>query len=150
MNKIYSRFFVLLAFALFGVSACAMAELMSVKTSKANIRSQPGADAEIVWTAWKFTPLEILERKGKWAHVRDFANYTGWIHTSVLVKTPTVTVKAKVANLRSGPGSDKDVVWEVDKEFSFKVLGKKNGWYNVTDENGTEGWISKGLLWGSL
>ena len=147
-----NHFRILLAsLAVLAITAPAFsAQLLSVKTSAVNVRSGPGTQHEAQWKAWRFTPLIVLEKKGAWVHVRDFENVRGWVSASALDKTPSVTVKSESAKVRSGPGTSSDVLWEVDKEFSFKVLGKKNGWVHVTDEAGTEGWISASLLWGSL
>ncbi|MDD4004176.1 MAG: SH3 domain-containing protein [Elusimicrobiaceae bacterium] len=126
------------------------AELLSVRTSAVNVRSGPGTRYPAQWKAWKFTPLLVLERKGAWVHVRDFENVRGWVSAGTLVKTPTVTVKSAAARVRAAPKASSEVLWEVDREYSFKVLGKRKGWVHVSDDEGTEGWIAASLLWGAI
>jgi len=44
-------------------------------------------------------------------------------------------------NMRSGPGTNYRVMWELGNGFPLKVLKKKGGWYRVSDFEGTIGWV---------
>ena len=55
-------------------------------------------------------------------------------------------VSAKLANIRSGPGTKFEKLWQVWKYYPIKVLNKKGPWYYFKDFEGDDGWIHKSLL----
>lgn len=59
-----------------------------------------------------------------------------------------LAVAKDIANVRSGPGADYEVLWQVEKYMPFEVIDKdKTGtWFYVKDYEGTIGWIQKDLL----
>ncbi len=59
-----------------------------------------------------------------------------------------LAVKVSVANIRSGPGTTYEVLWQVEKFTPMQVLDKdKSGkWYYIKDFEGTIGWISKDVM----
>jgi SH3-like domain-containing protein len=123
------------------------AERMAVKTNTANIRSGPGTQYEQLWKIEKYHPVIIIEKKGDWFHFRDFEGDEGWIHRSLLDKTETVIVKVRRCNVRTGPGTEYDIAFTVDKGIPFKVLQKKGRWYEVQHADGDRGWIFNTLVW---
>jgi SH3-like domain-containing protein len=56
-----------------------------------------------------------------------------------------LAVSASVANIRSGPGTTHDVLWQVQKYYPIQVLKKLGAWYNFRDFEGDEGWIHESL-----
>lgn len=52
-----------------------------------------------------------------------------------------VSVDGDNVNMRSGPGSNYSVLWELGRGFPLKVLGRKGGWVKVEDFEGDSGWI---------
>lgn len=57
-----------------------------------------------------------------------------------------LTVAVSVANIRSGPGENYDILWSVEKYHPLNVFQKSGQWYHVRDFEGDEGWIHKSLL----
>ncbi|HCY85486.1 MAG TPA: hypothetical protein DHV36_10165 [Desulfobacteraceae bacterium] len=57
-----------------------------------------------------------------------------------------MAVKASIANLRNGAGTQNKVLWQVEKYHPFLVISKKKGWYEVKDFEGDTAWIHKSLL----
>ena len=55
-------------------------------------------------------------------------------------------VSARLANIRSGPGTKYEKLWQVWKYYPVNVLNKKGAWYYFKDFEGDEGWIHKSLL----
>lgn len=56
-----------------------------------------------------------------------------------------LTVAVSVANVRSGPGKNYDLLWKAEKYYPFTVKEKIKGWHKVRDYEGYEGWV-----WGKL
>ena len=136
----------LLAIAIFILPAFLSAKLMSVATSKANVRTGPSAGYDILWTVSRYTPFEIVESKGKWQKVKDFMGDIGWIHSSVLSKTPSMIIKTSEANLREDPRS-KEILWVLGKTYPLKFIEKKGNWFHVKDGK-ISGWLHKTTIWG--
>ena len=57
-----------------------------------------------------------------------------------------VSVKKDGVNIRSGPGTEQEVLWEVFKDFPLQVLKRKAKWAQVSDFEGDKGWIYSQLL----
>ena len=57
-----------------------------------------------------------------------------------------VSVKKDGVNVRSGPNTKEEILWEVFKSFPLEVLDKKGDWTQVADFEGDKGWIYTPLL----
>jgi SH3-like domain-containing protein len=57
-----------------------------------------------------------------------------------------LTVISKIANVRSGPGTGYDILWQVEKYNPFIVLEKKEGWVHFKDFEGDKAWIHNSLV----
>ena len=57
-----------------------------------------------------------------------------------------MAVASEVANIRSGPSADSEVLWQVERYYPLLVIEKKDPWYRFKDIDGQQGWIHKSLL----
>ena len=57
-----------------------------------------------------------------------------------------MAVKAAIANLRNGAGTNYKVLWQVEKYHPFIILKKNGTWYEVKDFEGDTAWIHNSLL----
>ncbi|HBL17614.1 MAG: hypothetical protein A2X36_14110 [Elusimicrobia bacterium GWA2_69_24] len=126
------------------------AETLCVSTRRANVRQGAGMGQPVTWVADQHTPFKVLDWNGEWANVKDVEGDTGWAHESVLYSDRCVAVAGKYANVRSGPGLEYEVLWEVDRAYPFKVLRMEDGWLQVTDGDEVKGWIWIRLVWGAV
>jgi len=129
-------------------AAQATAKRLAVSVGKANVRSDPGTNFDILWSVPKYYPVDVINKKGQWYQTRDFEGDEGWIHGSLLEKIPAVTVKRTLVNVREGPGTTSRVLFQAEKGVSFKRLAKKGGWFKVQHPDGEIGWIHQSLVWG--
>ena len=123
------------------------AERVAVKGNVANIRAFPNTQSDTLWQVEKYHPLLVVEKKGKWYRIKDFEGDMGWIHTSLVDKTATVIVKVARANIRTGPGTQHNLVFDAGKGTPFKVLEGKERWLKIQHSDGDLGWIFKPLTW---
>lgn len=130
------------------VPSIASAEMLSVKAQSANFRASPNDKATIVYSADKFYPVEVLERKSGWAKVKDFEGDTAWVAERVLGKQSTIVILAESANIREKPTTESEVVFKVAHGEVFKVQERKDDWVKVTDSHGDGGWIRVDKTWG--
>lgn len=56
------------------------------------------------------------------------------------------SVKKDGVNIRSGPDTKQEILWEVFKDFPLKVLKYENRWAHVVDFEGDKGWVYAPLL----
>lgn len=128
-------------------SATALAERLAVSAPVANIRSGPGTRHNVLWKVEKFFPLLIIDKSGQWYQFKDFEGDRGWVHRSLVDKTPTVITKNDKCNIRSGPGTSHKILFTVEKGIPFKVLKRKGSWIHIEHSDGDKGWIHKTLVW---
>jgi SH3-like domain-containing protein len=57
-----------------------------------------------------------------------------------------LAVSSPVANIRSGPGTDHNVLWKVEKYFPIRIIEKSGGWYHFEDFEGDKGWVHQSLV----
>lgn len=57
-----------------------------------------------------------------------------------------MTVTASIANMRSGPGTKHDVLWQVEQYHPVIIVEKKGNWYKIKDFEKDTAWIHKSLL----
>jgi len=143
-----TRFFCVTSLCLAFATAPALAEMVSIKGSVVNMRSGPGANTDILWELERGYPLQVLQRKGSWLQVKDFENDRGWVAGALTDRTPHHIVKAKVANIRSGPGTGHRIIGKAERYDLMRTRGARSGWVKVESSAGISGWMSKRLLWG--
>ncbi len=66
--------------------------------------------------------------------------------TMAYAKTKMVAVSADMINMRSGPGTKYQVIWELGQGYPLKVIGAKGKWYRVVDFENDKGWVYKKLV----
>lgn len=124
-----------------------MAERLAVAVPQANIRSGPGTTYEIIWKAEKYYPVFVFEKTGAWYHFRDFEGDEGWIHKSIVQNIPSIITAKPVCNVRSGPGTQHEILFTVEGGVPFKILKRQGNWIYVEHRDGDKGWIHNSLTW---
>lgn len=140
--------FVLALLMLVLMQAVQAREMVSIARSDVNLRSGPGTGHAVAWILGPGYPLEVLARKGQWLQVRDFESDEGWVHRSLTNRKPHVVVKAKVANIRSAPGTRSRVVGKAVYGEVLRTLGRRGQWIRIRNESGLVGWMARRLTWG--
>jgi SH3-like domain-containing protein len=129
--------------------AAAIEDFVRVRVDKANLRSGPSTGTEPVRFAYENEPLRVVERKGSWLSIEDFRGSEGWIYGPLTDESPSVVVRGRLVNVRSGPSTNYEVVLTAERGVHFLVLGRDGKWLNVRHEDGEEGWIHQSLVWGN-
>ena len=140
-------------FFLCTIPTASLAEMLSVRGEKVNLRSGPGKKYIVKWEYGEGFPLVVIKKKGKWIKVKDFEGDQGWIHRNLLVDKPRMIVKVnrnqnKSVNIRKLPGTDHKVVGKAYYGVVFTTIQQKAGWVKVEHDTGLKGWIKRSLLWG--
>lgn len=56
-----------------------------------------------------------------------------------------VSVKGSTLNMRSGPGTQHAVVWELKQGYPLQVQKRQGQWLQVRDFEGDTGWVARSL-----
>ena len=56
-----------------------------------------------------------------------------------------VSVKGPILNMRSGPGTQHDILWELKKGYPLQVQKRQGRWLKVRDFEGDSGWVAHAL-----
>ncbi|MEN8139725.1 MAG: SH3 domain-containing protein [Thermodesulfobacteriota bacterium] len=57
-----------------------------------------------------------------------------------------MTIVKDGVNVRSGPSTKSEVLWEVFRDFPVKILSSKGEWTQIKDFEGDSGWVYGPLL----
>lgn len=57
-----------------------------------------------------------------------------------------MSVTVPIANIRSGPGTNYEILWNVEKYHPLQVTEKKGNWYKFKDYEGDTGWVHSSLV----
>ncbi|MDZ7641353.1 MAG: SH3 domain-containing protein [Desulfurivibrio sp.] len=59
-----------------------------------------------------------------------------------------VSVEGEKVNIRSGPGTDQEILWQVFAGYPLQVLERRGDWTHIIDFEDDKGWIYTPLLGG--
>lgn len=57
-----------------------------------------------------------------------------------------VSVNVEIANLRSEPGVNYEILWQVERYHPFLIIEKSNDWIKVEDFEGDQAWIHSSIV----
>ena len=66
--------------------------------------------------------------------------------TPALAAAEILSVVPREANIRSGPGTDYEVIWKAAMYYPLKVAERDGDWVSIRDFENDEGWIHRSLL----
>lgn len=56
-----------------------------------------------------------------------------------------VSVRGQPVNMRAGPGTHHEVLWELQRGYPLKVLRRQGRWLFVQDFENDKGWVARSL-----
>jgi SH3-like domain-containing protein len=59
--------------------------------------------------------------------------------------TNMVSVKGPILNMRSGPGTHHEILWELKNGYPLQVQKRQGTWLKVRDFEGDSGWVARSL-----
>lgn len=57
-----------------------------------------------------------------------------------------LAIVTDIANIRSGPGTEHDILWQVYKHYPIDVIERQGAWLRFRDFEGDIGWIHNSLV----
>ena len=115
--------------------------------SSLRLRSEPSTSASVVTTLDKSVAVAILDDSVDGWYKIAYNGNTGYVSADYLnvdqdnLFTTYGRVNSEGVNVRSGASTDSSVLATVNADTIVTVNGLVDGWYDVTCEYGTEGFI---------
>lgn len=116
------------------------------------VRNAPSEKSEWTGKIYADSTVTVLEYKGDWTKIQS-GNVEGYVPADALYtgeeakkhakeyETDIVTVLADVLNVRSGQGTENDILTQVMFRQQFEVTGEpESGWYPVKVDE-FDGWV---------
>lgn len=129
-------------------AAHAQAEILSVQVERARFREGPGTAHDILFTADRYFPVRVLERKGGWVKVVDFEDEQAWVSRKLLGPREAVVVSVEKTNVRGGPGLKHEVVTRAEYGVVFRVVEREGRWLQIGTRREVVGWVRDDMTWG--
>ena len=153
--KFYLKLLILILFYSYSylpkiVLAENLPKLVSIKTSKANLRYGPGKNYPIkLIFIKKNIPLLVIDKFDHWRKVLTSKNIVGWIHKSQLtMKHRSIIIKRDY--LRKKPQLSSEKIAFLYDNVNVSVVKCKLYWCKITLKTRKfSGWYIKKFLWGS-
>jgi SH3-like domain-containing protein len=128
---------------------------IQVDSDRMNVRRGPGSEYAVIMTFGRHYPLRVLDvASNGWLKVMDYEKDRGWVHPGTAKLSPKyIITRFAHSNIRKTPGKDAEIAFTAEKGAIFEVLkvekqpdGKE--WLNVKYEDGDQGWIAAGIVFG--
>ncbi|WP_243698713.1 SH3 domain-containing protein [Paracoccus alkanivorans] len=121
---------------------------VSLKGSEGNARRGPSLSHRIDWVfRHAGMPLRVVAEFGHWRRVEDKDGAGGWVHYALLSGVRTAVVTQDMAELRTRPDPESDVVARAESGAIVR-LGECNPVWCEISGGGERGWVPKAALWG--
>lgn len=120
--------------------------------SSLRLRAEPSTSASVVTTLDKSVAVAILDDSVDGWYKIAYNGNTGYVSADYLnvdqdnVFTTYGRVNSDGVNVRSGASTDSSVLATIEEGAIVTVNGLVDGWYDVTCEYGTEGYIRSDFL----
>ena len=69
-----------------------------------------------------------------------------WLLMAGVALADRLAISSTTANIRSGPGTNYEILWKVEKYYPILVERKSGEWYSFTDYEGDKGWVHRSLV----
>ena len=57
-----------------------------------------------------------------------------------------VSIRGSTVNMRAGPGTDSEVLWELQRGYPLQVVRRQGDWLEVRDFEDDRGWVARSLV----
>ena len=134
------------------LAATALAADIATTGSSLRLRAEPSTSASVVTTLDKSVAVAILDDSVDGWYKIAYNGSTGYVSADYLnvdqdnVFTTYGRVNSDGVNVRSDASTDSSVLATIEEDAIVTVNGLVDGWYDVTCEYGTEGYIRSDFL----
>lgn len=143
------------------VSSAWAAGSVQVTVDKLNVRSGPSLQDTIITTLPNQTVLPVLSQQNDWVQVQLPDGKSGWVSGQFVASSSagsnppasttasaTATIESSTENLnvRSGPGTNHQIVQTINPGTRYAVLQKSGEWIEIQLPGSKKGWVAAWLV----
>jgi SH3-like domain-containing protein len=122
---------------------------MSIKASKARMRTGPGRNYPASWLYQRAgLPVRVIGSYGEWRKIEDPDGTQGWVQANLLDDDRSAIVKGEVATMRAAPAPDAKVNWRAAPGVVGRISHCRAGWCWF-DVKGRGGYVEQSRIWGA-
>lgn len=115
-----------------------------VIADRVNLRNAGSLDSDVIGQVNFGDRLMALEFTEEWVRVRAPETLAVWVHGGLLFEDREV--RARVLNMRSGPGTQFDVLGQLERLDAVTVLERYDEWRRIQPTDAVQVWIFRELL----
>lgn len=134
------------------VSGLAQAQAIEYRAIAANgtiMYEGPSDRARKLFVATANYPVEIIQREGAWARVRDYSGDLAWVEAKALSDKRTVIVLAAAIDVRQKPEDAAPVSFQARQGVVLEFVdASAPGWLRVRHRDGAAGFVRPREVWG--
>ena len=142
----------LLGFTAFAADADIATGVGATTGSSLRLRAEPSTDSQVITTLGKHVAVAILpDSTEEWFHI-SYSGQEGFVSADYLVVdqdnlfSTYGRVNSDIVNLRAEANTEAEILASLEKDTYVDVSAFEDGWYKVTCEYGTEGYIRSDFL----
>jgi len=121
---------------------------VSLRASKVNLRTGPGARYPIDWVYQRAgLPVEIIDEFDTWRRIRDWQGTIGWVHQSMLQGRRTVMILGERRLMRRRPDPQAPGVAYLEPG-AIAALESCEGLWCELSAGGFRGWLEAAAFYG--
>lgn len=117
-----------------------------IKVERADFHEKPSAESAVPFTISQFYPVEEIGREGEWVKVKTPKDSVGYIKNEQLTRSAYLSIKGKIANIRSGPEISDRLLFTLAEHYPVKVVEKEGERLKVVDYEGDSGWVHENFV----
>ncbi|MDG5470914.1 SH3 domain-containing protein [Jeotgalibacillus sp. ET6] len=127
-----------------------------IASDHVNMREGPGLAYATIATANDGDTYEILDEEYGWLKLRLSGGKEGWVAEWLTVQQESAqseaavsqssTVTADQLRVRSGPGTDEEVIHSLHSGDEVDIASQENGWSEIITQDGITGWVNTDYL----
>ncbi len=146
MRRLRLLFLLSLAFA---APAALSGEFRSVAENATPMYDAPSVQANKLFVASQFYPVEVIVQVDNWTKVRDVAGDLAWVEKKTLSGTRTVVVTAALADVRQKAEDGVALVFQARRGVALEIVELGVGpWIKVRHRDGQTGFVRANQVWG--
>lgn len=147
--RIWIRTVLLITLIPLSSMASAAMEFFSLAENAVVMYDAPSKQAEKLYVASMYLPVEVVVNVDGWVKVRDASGGLAWVERKALSSKRYVIVIAELADVYQSETLDSNVIFQLEKNVVVEWLASSAmGWVKVRHRDGQIGYVKLSQVWG--
>lgn len=130
--------------------ATAEMEFFSIAENAIVMYDAPSLQADKLFVAGRYLPVEVVVDVEGWAKVRDSSGSLAWVQKKDLSQQRYVIVTVPLADVHQSADINSELVFQAEENIVMEWLQSDiQGWVKVRHSDGPMGYVKASQVWGS-